>query len=341
MFCNDCGNELLSNSRFCSACGADTNSPTSSSSPSAALGKFLANLIDGKIANKVYAVSTIDSARLNNVKNTYVTLSGDDEQVVVLYDDTAFGSAKEGFVLTNKRFISNMRDKFGGNFRVIEMPIASIKSFKIEAKKMSSDVVVNGDLVGNITQLSSGEVERVNSQLALVFTDPAAFSNVSIADQTNLSSVHASSTVSPTALAEAKADKGGNLFQKVAGIAIAIAAGWWMFGPGGASGGYADIYGAEKIIRETLISPSSYNQLESRVLWKGTDSEGNDAVMVLLDYEATNRVGGAIRDCQVVSYTRKDENLSWKPGHGLQSCPSGFLPEDEAIKLYKETNFGV
>jgi len=52
---------------------------------------------------KMAVFEQIPAKKLKNAKKSYGQLLEDDEVVVLIYDETAFGSAKKGFILTNRR----------------------------------------------------------------------------------------------------------------------------------------------------------------------------------------------------------------------------------------------
>ena len=54
----------------------------------------------------VFLFEHIPSKKLTNAKQKYAFEMGNDEDVVLLYDDTLFGTAKKGFLLTTKRLYS-------------------------------------------------------------------------------------------------------------------------------------------------------------------------------------------------------------------------------------------
>jgi len=55
----------------------------------------------------LYLFENIPPKKLNNAIKAYASSLGGDETVIMLYDGTILGSAKEGFVLTSKRLYSN------------------------------------------------------------------------------------------------------------------------------------------------------------------------------------------------------------------------------------------
>jgi hypothetical protein len=58
--------------------------------------------------SKFYRFDDIPDKKLNNARYSYARNMGRDETLIFLYDDTVFNSAKEGFILTDKRlYIKN------------------------------------------------------------------------------------------------------------------------------------------------------------------------------------------------------------------------------------------
>ena len=58
--------------------------------------------LGGNIKN-FFVFEHIPQKKLNNAFGSYASSMSSDEVVIFLYDDTVFGSAKEGFILTSKR----------------------------------------------------------------------------------------------------------------------------------------------------------------------------------------------------------------------------------------------
>ncbi len=233
MFCSSCGNEIPAKASFCSECGAAVSGQASGGQSSSAASQFRANLIDGKVAPRIYALETISANHLANAKKEYLTLQDEHESVVVLFDDTVFGGARKGFVFTNRRLVSNIDDKWGGQPRVLEMPLSEVRSFRIIAHKMSCDVIVNDEKVGSITQVSPGEVERANSLLAILVDNQISPEDFASIDKSSMQS-------SPSA--QGKNQSG--FLSKAAGFVAVAAVGWWMLGSGGSTS-------VEEICQET------------------------------------------------------------------------------------------
>jgi len=53
--------------------------------------------------NKFFLFERIPPQKLGNAKNSYARLISNNETVIFLFDDTLFGSSREGFLLTTKR----------------------------------------------------------------------------------------------------------------------------------------------------------------------------------------------------------------------------------------------
>lgn len=53
--------------------------------------------------HRVYLFEQMPAAKLGNAKSRFAQLVGSDESRILLYDDTFWGSGKDGFLLTTKR----------------------------------------------------------------------------------------------------------------------------------------------------------------------------------------------------------------------------------------------
>ena len=74
-----------------------------------------------------FVFEMIPPDKLNNAINSYAPIQSGEETVIFLYDDTMFGSAKDGFLLTTKRlYQKNMSEN--GSF----VGIDSITDMKIK-----------------------------------------------------------------------------------------------------------------------------------------------------------------------------------------------------------------
>jgi len=105
--------------------------------------------------SSLYVLEQIPPAKLKKASRSYALPMGQSEVPVLLYDDTVFGSAKEGFMLTNRRLCGkNIVEK--GFFT----DISDISGMSIEHGALSSDVIVQTPtqrIVLQITQASGKE----------------------------------------------------------------------------------------------------------------------------------------------------------------------------------------
>lgn len=58
---------------------------------------------NGSLKN-VFLFDQAPAKKLRNATRSYAKAMGNEETVILLYDDTVFGSSKEGFILTTRRF---------------------------------------------------------------------------------------------------------------------------------------------------------------------------------------------------------------------------------------------
>lgn len=99
---------------------------------------------------------------------------------------------------------------------------------------------------------------------------------------------------------------------------------------------------ASQILAKYLVSPSSYIEKESELIWSGTDSDGDNAYIVRLDYESKNVYGTLIPGCSYVSYTSDEEKIYWSETIGVVNCPrSGEIIKDQVVGMIKTASFGL
>ena len=90
--------------------------------------------------SKLFLLEQIPPDKLENAKQSYAPMMRDDETVIALYDDTVFGSAKDGFLLTTKRL-------YGKNIteRASFLEVAEITHFSFERKFLKSNILAHTD----------------------------------------------------------------------------------------------------------------------------------------------------------------------------------------------------
>jgi hypothetical protein len=150
--------------------------------------------------NKIFYGPFIPEKKLNTARQSYATFNPREETPILLYDDTAFGSGKKGFLITNETLYYLMSTDFTGKDAEASISLAEISSFRIQVNKMSSDVFVNNRKIGNITQISRAEALVVEDFFGLL--DSAL-------------SYTASETIAATVNPELKKDEATDIMGKI------------------------------------------------------------------------------------------------------------------------------
>ena len=90
--------------------------------------------------DRLFMFENIPSNRLGNAIKSYALAMGNDEAVIFLFDDTVFGSAKDGFILTTKRlYYKNMAEK--GNC----VDISNILNMSLRRSMLNPRIIVKTD----------------------------------------------------------------------------------------------------------------------------------------------------------------------------------------------------
>jgi len=101
--------------------------------------------------DKFYVFDNIPQNILPKAIKSYAKTMDLNEMIIFLYDDTVFGSAKEGFILTDKRFYcKNVAES--GNF----VNISEINNISFKKGVLTSTIIINVSSVEikfNITQI--------------------------------------------------------------------------------------------------------------------------------------------------------------------------------------------
>jgi len=110
-----------------------------------------------QVNNKaVFLFENIPPKKLRNARESYATTITEDETVILLYDDTVFGSAKEGFLLTTKRlYQKNLAEPPGA------LDVGRIESIALDDKTMHSNLVVkSGEYELHMALIGHAKAER-------------------------------------------------------------------------------------------------------------------------------------------------------------------------------------
>ena len=122
----------------------------------------------------------IPNEKLVNARKTYADLSSDEESVLLLLDDTVFGSAKKGFVMTESNIYYSMDDTYGGKTVKGVLSLDSLEAIAFEKRKMSVDIIINGERFANITQLGDNERQILGEFFRKLFTNDLEITKESI-----------------------------------------------------------------------------------------------------------------------------------------------------------------
>jgi ribosomal protein L40E len=97
------------------------------------------DFVDGEIRNKIFVTPGIPAKKLNAARSQFISR---DEEVIVLYDDTVFGSGKDGIAITENYIYAK---------QIWEVPksikISSIRSIESQSKSLNNlEIFLNGNL---------------------------------------------------------------------------------------------------------------------------------------------------------------------------------------------------
>lgn len=101
-------------------------------------------------------------------------------------------------------------------------------------------------------------------------------------------------------------------------------------------------YRAEKILKESLATPSTFNAIESDVVWEGELREGQTAYVVKVIFDAENMMGANIRGCALVAHYQDGLEMKWRKQGAINiGCDNASALGGEAglIEMVKSVNF--
>ena len=99
---------------------------------------------DGEIRNKIFVTPGIPAKKLSAARSQFITR---DEEVIVLYDDTVFGSGKDGIAITENYIYAKQLWDVPKSIK-----ISSIRSISSQSKSLNSlEIYINGNLFITVT----------------------------------------------------------------------------------------------------------------------------------------------------------------------------------------------
>jgi len=92
----------------------------------------------GKFTRRIYLFNVIPPNKLNNARRAYAQMPSPTEETILLHDSTAFGSARNGFLLTSEHFYS----RFTG-YDPVRIQLSAIESIGYRAGSFGKNVIMN------------------------------------------------------------------------------------------------------------------------------------------------------------------------------------------------------
>jgi len=77
---------------------------------------------------------------------------------------------------------------------------------------------------------------------------------------------------------------------------------------------------ASTVIKHYLLSPASFSEQSSKIVWKGKNRAGKNAYMVNVIFDSANGFGAIIRACNTVVFTLEGEKVEWVDGASVNGC---------------------
>jgi len=327
------------------------------------------NSIDGQVGRACFALNQIPQEKSDGARQAYATLKHPDEIILFLQDDTTFGSAKEGIVLTNYRLIGKGQGPIVAIPKKIDIDILDAKAISFDKGPLGSTIIsIDGKKVIKIFQIDGVERDRaaivINKMLPILdqFTPdimsklntdaqsvptqaalntPVSSTSTTPNDNTGQDNVRLDQTEGvppnqemPVVEQEEQAGSTGGLTAWI-GIGFILAA-VIMFiinlsHPG-------SVKNAGNIIKQYLVSPDSFSIVDSEVKWQGKSS-GRDAYIVKVIYDADNAYGTKVRECKMVAYSSDGEQIYFTR-YAVDGCQSPVTgTEDHMVKMMKASHF--
>lgn len=107
-------------------------------------------LADGEVRNRIFFSPDIPRKKLDNARSKFITRS---EEVLVLVDDTLFGSSKDGLAITEKYLYAKQAMELAKSVK-----ISSIRNVSGQSNRLGSlDIFINGNLFVNLSTIDKAD----------------------------------------------------------------------------------------------------------------------------------------------------------------------------------------
>jgi len=130
---------------------------------------------------KLFLFDQIPEDKLKNARKGHASLSGSDETVVMLFDDTLFGSAREGFLLTTNRFYSKNIMEAGTS-----VSISNIIDMSVDSKALAAQITIKTDGGTLTTHISQAPDSDQKAALFRILNKTIEILNSQASNQTDI-----------------------------------------------------------------------------------------------------------------------------------------------------------
>jgi len=123
-------------------------------------------------AKSVHYGDFIPNKKLKNAQKNYANYDINDEKPLILIDDTVMRSSKRGLLITNENvwfYIYKERRK--SELAKGKIPLQDLESVRFINNKMTSDIIINGQQFGNLSQVNKNEVDALNQYFEKICTN--------------------------------------------------------------------------------------------------------------------------------------------------------------------------
>lgn len=103
----------------------------------------------------IFYAPFIAPEKLRSAMQAYADFDPQQEKPILLMDDTLFGSAQKGLIITDRALYYNLSVSFSGSDGIDRVELKNIESFTVEIKTLGANLLVNGVQFGYTTSLNS------------------------------------------------------------------------------------------------------------------------------------------------------------------------------------------
>jgi len=135
----------------------------------------------------IYFRNSIPDRKLLSAKRKYAKFNSDEESALLLIDDSLWGTARKGFVMTESyiyySLVNQDNDTIISGVANGALSLAKVKSIILEEKILTTNIVVNGAVFANINYISRNEINILNDFFSKLFSSDNKISKESANEQ--------------------------------------------------------------------------------------------------------------------------------------------------------------